>query len=142
MANKNLLTASQAEAERMLLDARMKRVAEANAIERAKIEHRALARKVKADSDRHFKILRALLKSGEKDSFFEGFNGDGGKWDDDILLHPENWIWCRAKYGAIGIPYPDGSEYCFAPGVAFPLHIDFKEYVHNSMSGEVREVTI
>ena len=54
--------------------------------------------------------------------------------------HPEEWVWVKAKRGAIGIPFPDGSEYCFAPGVAFPLFKEYLGHTHNSMFGEVREI--
>ena len=88
--------------------------------------------------ERQQRITRSLLKSGQQDNLFSGFNGDEIKWAKKIDENPDEWVWVRAKYGIIGVPFPDGSSYCFAPSVRFPLYNQYKDDVHKSMNGEVR----
>lgn len=135
VVRKNILTMPLKEAEVELK--RRRELAKEEDLTKKKLEA-----EVKASSERYFKVLRALLTSGDKDSFFTGLNDSYKNWEQEVLKNPEDWIWCRAKYGIIGVPYPDGSEYSFAPGAVFPLYREFKEFVHNTMNGEVREVRI
>ena len=92
-------------------------------------------------SDRKVREFRALLKSGHKDSLFCGFTDkDLNRWTRIAKSQPEEWVWVKAKSGILGVPFPDGSEYCFAPGVIFPLFKEYRGHIHNSMLGEVREI--
>ena len=138
-SGKNVLTASPEEAQRILSRRRMERT-EAYKLKADKDKERLeVARNM---DDRKVRVLRALLKSGDKDALFSGFNGDAVKWAERAERDPDEWMWVRAKYGIMGVPYPDGSEYCFPPGYKFPLYREYFEVVHNAMSGEVREVSV
>ena len=122
---KNVLTMTLVEAEVELRKRRLERIKAEDTL----------------SHDRKIREFRALLKSGHKDSLFHGFTDNDLKhWTRIAKNHPEEWVWVKAKRGAIGIPFPDGSEYCFAPGVAFPLFKEYLGHTHNSMFGEVREI--
>lgn len=138
----NILTASKEDAERILARKRRERTDEYQTRKKRDLERLKAQREHASTLERRLKILRALLKSGQVDDFFGGFNGNDEKWAQLVIDTPDEWVWVRAKYGVMGIPFPDGSEYCFAPGVPFPLHRKYLEAVKEAMDGEIREVAV
>jgi len=131
----NILMRPLDEASRILAEERAKRQMSLDGQAKAK----AIVQKKYL---REIKTLRALLRSGDKDGLFSGFGSDAEKWGNKVNKAPDDWMWVRAKYGIMGVPYPDGTEYSFPPGAVFPLYREYYDHVHKSMSGEVREVEI
>ena len=136
----NILTMPMEDAQALLAKRRQARVNAVEEEERERLLRREIELKVRNDNKRKDKVYRALLKAGNKDELFSGFNGDEELWTQVVDTSPHQWIWCSAKYGIIGVPFPGDRTYSFAPGKRFPLFKEYQGFVHKSMNGEVREV--
>jgi len=136
----NILTLPLKDAQTLLAKRRKGRVDAVEEKERARLLRREIELKVRRANEGKDRIYRKLLAAGDKDGLFSGFNGDEEEWTKAVDTSPNQWVWCKAKYGIIGVPFPDGRAYSFPPGKTFPLFREYKGHVHESMNGEVREV--
>lgn len=138
----NILTLPTNEAVALLQARKQKKIAESQVADHTEaMRQKKLALSKNKEFQKKMRVLRHLLKSGHKNSMFGGFDGDEQYWLNRIEEEPGDWMWVECDSGILGVPFPGGKSYCFAPNTPFPIHKYVYQYLKESDNiGKIKDI--